>query len=169
MAENETMEPQVETPETNYVKIIQDLKRTTVSRDEYNRVLEDNKMLANALATTPERKEESTDDSAKVATDEEVQALRDKLYNQSCGGMSNLDSMETILDLRDAVLSRGERDPFLPTAEDYVETEETVKTVRLEQRLSDRYVIMPVQLLTRSSKMLSSTRNSRGSVVNYLN
>ena len=69
MAENETMEPQVETPETNYVKIIQDLKRTTVSRDEYNRVLEDNRMLANALATTPERKEESTDDSAKVATD----------------------------------------------------------------------------------------------------
>ncbi len=124
MAENETMEPQVETPDTNYVKIIQDLKRTTVSRDEYNRVLEDNRMLANALATTPEREEESTDDSAKVATDEEVQALRDKLYNQSCGGMSNLDSMETILDLRDAVLSRGDRDPFLPTAEDYVETEE---------------------------------------------
>ena len=124
MEEKETMENKLETPDTNYVKIIQDLKRTTVSRDEYNRVLEDNKMLANALATTPERKEESTDDSAKVATDEEVQALRDKLYIQSCGGIGNLDYIETSLDLRDAVLSRGERDPFLPTVEDYVETEE---------------------------------------------
>lgn len=131
MEEKETMETKVETPDTNYVKIIQDLKRTTVSRDEYNRVLEDNRMLANALATTPERKEESTDDSAKVATDEEVQDLRDKLYIQSCLGIGNLDYIETSLDLRDAVLSRGERDPFLPTAEDYIETEDDCEDCRI--------------------------------------
>lgn len=33
----------VETPETNYIEQIQNLKKNTVSIDEYNRVLNDNK------------------------------------------------------------------------------------------------------------------------------
>ena len=108
----------VETPETNYIEQIQNLKKNTVSIDEYNRVLSDNKQLVEALMTTGPAT--ATEPEAKIATDSEVQALINQLDKPN---ISNLDFIEASLALREARLSRGEDDPWAPTKEGYTDTD----------------------------------------------
>lgn len=108
-----------ETPETNYIEIIQNLKNNTVSKAEYEKAMKDNRMLAEALATTPVQA--TAEEVVTLPTDEEVQGLRDKLFNTP--HMSNLEYMKTTLQLRDALLARGERDPFLPNNNGYIDND----------------------------------------------
>ena len=114
--ENENVE--IETPEMNYAEVIKNLKETTVSREEYNRVMNENKTLANALATSPAK---STDDAeVELPTDEYIDGLRKKLFKIN-GSLSNREFIKTSLDLRDALMARGERDPFLPVNKEYID------------------------------------------------
>ena len=59
-----------ETPETNYIEIIQNLKNNTVSKAEYEKAMKDNRMLAEALATTPAQA--TAEEVVTLPTDEEV-------------------------------------------------------------------------------------------------
>ena len=114
--ENENVE--IQTPEMNYAEVIKNLKATTVSREEYERVMNENKTLANALATSPAK---STDDAeVELPTDEYIDGLRKKLFKIN-GSLSNREFIKTSLDLRDAVMARGERDPFLPVNKEYID------------------------------------------------
>ena len=116
MENNENVE--IETPEMNYAEVIKNLKETTVSREEYNRVMNENKTLANALATSPAK---STDDAeVELPTDEYIDGLRKKLFKIN-GSLSNREFIKTSLDLRDALMARGERDPFLPVSKEYID------------------------------------------------
>ena len=116
MENNENVE--IETPEMNYAEVIKNLKATTVSREEYERVMNENKTLANALATSPAK---STDDAeVELPTDEYIDGLRKKLFKIN-GGLSNREFIKTSLDLRDALIARGERDPFLPVNKEYID------------------------------------------------
>ena len=116
MENNENME--IETPEMNYAEVIKNLKATTVSREEYDRVMNENKTLANALATSPAK---STDEpEVELPTDEYIDGLRKKLFKIN-SGISNREYIKTTLDLRDALISRGERDPFLPVNKEYID------------------------------------------------
>lgn len=108
-----------ETPETNYIEVINNLRNNTVSKAEYEKALKDNKMLAEALATTPAQA--AAEEVVTLPTDEEVQGLRDKLFNTK--HMTNLEYIRTSLELRDALLARGERDPFLPNNNGYVDND----------------------------------------------
>ena len=116
MENNENVE--IETPEMNYAEVIKNLKATTVSREEYERVMNENKTLANALATSPAK---STDEpEVELPTDEYIDGLRKKLFKIN-SGISNREYIKTTLDLRDALISRGERDPFLPVNKEYID------------------------------------------------
>lgn len=117
MENNENVE-NIETPEMNYAEVIKNLKATTVSREEYERVMNENKTLANALATSPVK---STDEpEEELPTDEYIDGLRKKLFKIN-GGISNREFIKTSLDLRDALMARGERDPFLPVNKEYID------------------------------------------------
>ena len=117
MENNENVE-QIQTPEMNYAEVIKNLKATTVSREEYERVMNENKTLANALATSPAK---STDDAeVELPTDEYIDGLRDKLFKIN-GSLSNREFIKTSLDLRDALMARGERDPCLPVNKEYID------------------------------------------------
>ena len=116
MENNENVE--IQTPEMNYAEVIKNLKATTVSREEYDRVMNENKTLANALATSPAK---STDDEeVELPTDEYIDGLRKKLFKIN-GSLSNREFIKTSLDLRDALMARGERDPFLPVNKEYID------------------------------------------------
>ena len=116
MENNENVE--IETPEMNYAEVIKNLKATTVSREEYERVMNENKTLANALATSPAK---STDDAeVELPTDEYIDELRKKLFKIN-SGISNREFIKTSLDLRDALMARGGRDPFLPVNKEYID------------------------------------------------
>lgn len=110
---------QVQAPETNYVEVIKNLKANTVNKSEYERVLNENKTLAEALATSP---------GATVAeevkpeyTQDDINNLSDKLINNK--HLSNLDFVNTMLEYRDAVMEIHGVDVFMPTNNGYVANE----------------------------------------------
>lgn len=107
----------VETPETNYIDIINKLKADSVSKEEYERVVKDNKVLAENLAFS----KASPEEEKTPPTTEDITKLRERFV--SSHNESNLDFIRNVLDLRDAILETGGRDPFLPTNTDYVENE----------------------------------------------
>lgn len=118
MLENET--PDV----SDYINTIQKLKENSISREKYDKLEKNNKQLLEALANGTQ----VSVSEAKVATDEEVNRLRKELFNIN-NPMSNLEYMTKSLELRDALLSRGEADPFLPTNKDYIPNEEDQEKV----------------------------------------
>lgn len=88
-----------------YIAAIEELKANTVSRDSYNKLRNENKQLLDALVSG---KELPTPEVKKATPDE----LRAKLFGEK--ELNNLEYVETALQLREALLERGERDPFLP-------------------------------------------------------
>lgn len=88
-----------------YIAAIEELKASTVSRDAYNKLRNENKQLLDALVSGKEIPKEQQ----KAPSPDE---LRKKLF----GGddMSNLEYVETALALRNSLIEAGERDPFLP-------------------------------------------------------
>lgn len=105
MADNTNPTTVEEMNNEQYIAAIEELKASTVSRDAYNKLRNENKQLLDALVSGKELPQEPT----KKPTPDE---LRKKLF----GGedMSNLEYVETALSLRNSLIEAGERDPFLP-------------------------------------------------------
>lgn len=121
--QNET--EQVQAPESNYIDVIKDLKANTVSKAEYERVIAENKTLAEAFATSSPVSTET--ESKPVHTQAEIEELSAKLCTNN--SMTNLEFIKTSLALRDAVLEVHGYDPFLPHNSGYVENEQDVAKV----------------------------------------
>ena len=90
----------------DYIAEIQKLKESTVSKEQYQKLLEDNKRLIQSLASG-ERGE--VEGASAGATLEE---LRKKLSNPE--DMTNLEYVTTVLELRERIIESGGDDPFLP-------------------------------------------------------
>lgn len=96
----------------DYIEEIQKLRDSSIPKEEYNRLKEENKRLITTLASggslngeTPQAKED-------------INALRAKLFNSE--NLSNLDYCSTALELRDALMAEGKPDPFLPVGHEIV-------------------------------------------------
>lgn len=112
---NESGEEMLDT-NTDYVAAIQELQNNTVSKDQYQKLRSENKRLLDALVSGQQVDLPKTE---KV----DVNDLRKKLFNRDTD-LSNLEYVETALQLRDALIEAGERDPFLPFGEKVHETAE---------------------------------------------
>ena len=91
---------------TDYIEALTELKGSTVSKEQYNKLRSENKKLLDALVNGKDieiSKEEPVD----------IDKLRKDLFNKD-GHMSNLEYVSSALKLRDALLEKGERDPFVP-------------------------------------------------------
>lgn len=106
-------------PDVNYIELLQQLKSSTVSKDQYNRVIQENKMLAEALVNNQSI---DTGESKTQYTEKDIAALRSDLYKIN-GNITNLEYIRKTLELRQALIDQGERDPFLPNNADYRESE----------------------------------------------
>lgn len=132
MMENENSVSQQENvnDSIDYIEAIKEMKQNSVTRESYDKLKGENQRLLDALVNGKELdlpKDEPVD----------INQLRKDLFNRD-GHMSNLDYISNALKLRDALIERGERDPFLPygdkvnlTAEHY-DKAETVATVLKE-------------------------------------
>lgn len=110
--QNPENEPEMTAKE--YINQINDLKEKTVSREEYERVKNDNKELAKALIngtganipgiTKPENKPDLDD-------------LRKKLFTKK--SKNDLEYFTNLLALRDGVMADGQPDPFLPVNREF--------------------------------------------------
>lgn len=128
--QNPGNEPEMTAKE--YINQINDLKEKTVSREEYERIKNDNKELAKALIngtganipgiTKPEEKPDLDD-------------LRKKLFTKK--SKNDLEYFTNLLALRDGVMADGQPDPFLPinrefraTAQDEADAERIATQIK---------------------------------------
>ena len=107
---------------TDYIEALKEMKQNSVDRAAYDKLKSENKQLLDALVQGKEieiKKEEPVD----------ISKLRKDLFDKD-KQMSNLDYVSSALKLRNALLEKGERDPFIPygdkvtlTAEHYDKAE----------------------------------------------
>lgn len=90
----------------DYIAAINEMKQNSVSREQYNKLQSENKKLLDALVTNKQ-----IDVAEEKPAD--IKELRAKLFNVD-QGLSNIEFIDTALQLREALIAKGERDPFLP-------------------------------------------------------
>lgn len=114
----------VEDNTNDYIDQIKKLKENSVSKDDYDKLRLDNKRLIDALAngTQLEGKVEP-----KIDAVENINNLRTKLFGKE-NNLSNLEYCKTAVELRDALIEKGERDPFLPFGHNVVTTDSDIET-----------------------------------------
>ena len=130
--EQQNPENEPEMTANEYINLINDLKERTVSREEYERIKNDNRELAKALIngtganipgiTKPENKPDLDD-------------LRKKLFTKK--SKNDLEYFTNLLALRDGVMADGQPDPFLPinrefraTAQDEADAERIATQIK---------------------------------------
>lgn len=112
---DETIQNQeIEDNKQDYIAEIQNLRETTVPKDEYNRLREENKRLISSLA----KGETITQPAPKP----DINELRKRVFDNE--HQSNLEYWGAVLELRDAVIDSGASDPFLPQGHKVVPTSE---------------------------------------------
>lgn len=111
--------------EQDYIQAITELKAATVSKELYNKLKAENKSLLDALVNG-----QQIDAPASTVDPDEI---RKKLFN-SDGNLSNLEYVKAMLELRTELISRGERDPFLPVGE---KVRDSAEMYEAAQRVAD--------------------------------
>ena len=101
----------------NYIEAIKEIKANSVTKEEYEKLKEENKQLLNSLV-----KGETIQQGAEEKP-VDIDKLRQDIFS---GELNNLDYMTKSLQLRDELIKRGEKDPFLPYGKNILPTEEDV-------------------------------------------
>lgn len=104
--------PETETTQVNYIEAMAEMRKNTVSKKEYEKVLEENRQLVNTLATGG-----SINVETHPEPEVDINALRYELFNKD---MTNLEYATKTLQLRNELLKRGEKDPFVPYGHEYM-------------------------------------------------
>ena len=108
----------VEDNTNDYIDQIKKLKESSVSKDDYNKLKADNKKLIDALANGTQMDVVEP----KVSAVEKINELRTKLFGKG-NNLDNLEYCKTAVELRDALIENGEKDPFLPFGHNVVATD----------------------------------------------
>lgn len=117
--EQQTPDNEPEMTATEYINQINDLKNKTVSREEYERIKNDNKELAKALINgTGAKIPGITEPDKKPDLDD----LRKKLFTKK--SKNDLEYFTNLLALRDGVMADGQPDPFLPINREFRATKQ---------------------------------------------
>lgn len=115
------MAEEIMTNEQDYIEVIKDLKENTVSREQYMKLKDENKRLIQTLG------EGTGESQGAPAPKVDVNELRKELFN-SDASMTNLTYIDKSLKLREALIERGEKDPFLPWGKNISPTESDIAT-----------------------------------------
>ena len=116
--EEENVNVVVEDNTNDYIDQIKKLKENSVSRDDYDKLKADNKKLIDALASGTQIDVVEP----KVSAVDKINELRKKLFGKG-NNLDNLEYCKTAVELRDALIENGDRDPFLPFGHEVVATD----------------------------------------------
>lgn len=158
---SETVEVDKPDTTTNYIEAIQSLKKNSVSRSAYEELKADNKKLVDMLTNGETLQQEVVD---KPKSSSEIRAELAS-YDSDVG---NCQYVKTALELRDALMSEGQPDPFVasthkltPSLEDY-ESADRVATVLREcleaANGDDEYFTNELQRRTNDVRSLGNYR-----------
>ena len=114
---------------TDYIEALNELKSSTVSKDQYNKLRAENKKLLDALVSG------GSIENPVQKPEVDIDALRKELFNKDAQ-LTNLEFIEKSLELRDALLDKGEPDPFLPIGSRISPTPEEA---RIAENVADIY------------------------------
>lgn len=111
---------ELENKDSNYlIESLTELKNNTVSKEKYQEQVDINKKL---LSSMMDGSLSYNDNDTK--DEPSLEELRLGLLNSK----TNLEYAKNVLLIRKALIEKGERDPFLPNAYDYVPSAENVAT-----------------------------------------
>lgn len=122
MNENEKNPTTEETEENDYIQAINELKANTVDKSQYEKLRAENKKLLDSLVSG------QTPEIAKPVEKPDINELRKKIFNPD-NDPSNIGYIKTLLELRNALIENGERDPALPIGEKVEITTDTVQKI----------------------------------------
>ena len=111
----------IENNEVDYIQAIQDLKANSVSKEQYLKLKQENKKLIQNLV------EGTSEVSGAPAPKVDVDQLRKDLFKRDTS-MTNLTYIDNALKLREALIERGEKDPFLPWGHQISPTDADINT-----------------------------------------
>ena len=118
MEEKETVQEKSEV--AKYLEEIQKLKANSVSKDDYDRLKDENRDLLNSIVNGRTVTEEEQPKAKK-----DINELRANLRKEN---PSNLEYVQNVLELRKAVIDEGGTDPFLPYGQKIVPTHEDIES-----------------------------------------
>ena len=110
----------------DYIATIQQLRDSTVSKEQYQKLKDENQRLLKTLVEGRQLEQPST-----AMDTMSIEELSDIFVNKE---MTNLGYWQTALELRKKMMDKGEKDPFLPWSQDYVPTEQDIE---IAQRVAD--------------------------------
>ena len=104
-------------PNQNYIETIQKMKETMVSKDDYERLMQQNKQLLDTVVNGG-----SKDDPKPTAEDltKSINDIRKEIRTNE--HMTNLDFAKAALKLREQVLERDKKDIFVAPGSKYTPT-----------------------------------------------
>ena len=114
----------------DYIATINAMKQNSVSREQYEKLKNENKELLNTLINGGQVT------NVIEAPTKTIQEMRAELFSKDAAekGMTNLEFVQKSLELRDAIIKSGGTDPFLPvgkgieiTRDDYEAAEFTAQ------------------------------------------
>lgn len=113
---------QVEDMTPDYLSAIKDLKKNSVNREEYDKLKAENKRL---LDTIVNGQDVEVEEEPKYR---DVGEIREELFNHE---HNNLDYVKLALELRNALIAKGETDPFLPVGKQISPTREDIEKAEM--------------------------------------
>ena len=116
---------------TNYIEAIKEMKKNSVSKEAYDKLMGDNKALLDAIINGGEIPSPS---EPKQPAD--IAALRKELFSSESGDLSNIDYIKKALELRDALIEQQGVDPFLPMGKNISPTAEDMES---SNKLADAF------------------------------
>lgn len=129
--ENITTEITEENSNQHYIDAIQELQRTTVSKERYNKLVEENKNLLQSLVDGSQIATVVESTESKKSLDE----LRNELFRPK-KELTNLEFIEKSLELRDRVLEETGEDCFVSAGHHVTPSAESYEAA---QRIADIY------------------------------
>ena len=124
-------ESQIDTNQ-DYISALNEMKKNTVSKEAYDKLREDNKKLLDTIVSGQSLEQ------TEVKEEVDVDALRKELFGKSRRDLSNLEYVDKALQLRKALMEKGEQDPFVmkagrtssPEAEDFKKAERVASVLQ---------------------------------------
>lgn len=117
----------------DYIAAINEMKQNSVSRQQYEKLKQENKELLDTLINGGQIVNQT------VEPKKSIEEMRNQLFSKEAAdkGMTNLEFITRSLELRDAIIESGGTDPFLPvgkgieiTRDDYEAAEFTAEQFR---------------------------------------
>lgn len=108
---------------SEYLKAIEQIKKTTVSKEAYDRLREENKTLIKGILDGTAVPTANTEEQK---SDIDIAKLRKELFSED-NNMSSLEFIAKSLELRKGIMEQGGQDPFLPSGSKVVPTQEDVE------------------------------------------